>query len=91
MHEHITRSSTIFKISQGCWIKGAWTRWSPDVSSSPKNSLNLWFCVTPAQCGGFTECVGSTENLSSSELAAGGKVGHGRANLSFECKNKNEI
>lgn len=80
------RCSKIFKISQGCWTKWGWTRLSPDASSNPKI---LWiYDYVLLQYNVEKHGIGSTENLPSSELAAGGKVGHRRVNLSFECKNK---
>lgn len=67
--------------------KMRWTRWSPDASSNPKI---LWiYDSVLVQRNVEKHGIGSTENLSSSDLVARGKVGHGKINLFFQCKNKN--
>lgn len=83
------RYSNIFKISQGCW-----TKWDGlDDLQMPLPTLKiLWiYDSVLVQHNVEKHGIGSTENLSSSDLAARGKVGHRKIKLFFQCKNKNVI
>lgn len=63
-----------------------------DLQMSLPTLKILWICDSMLlQHNVEKHGIGSIENLSSSELAAGVKVGHRRVNLSFQCKNKNII